>query len=250
MSGVLFYAILSIFLVSVVSLIGIFTLSIKVERLKNFLSLFVSFSAGALFGDAFIHLLPEAVESAGGFTLSVSLCAVSGVAIWFLIEKVVHWHHCHNITCKEGVGTFAIMNLYGDVVHNMIDGLIIGASYTVSIPLGIATTVAVFLHEIPQEISDFGVLMHGGFSRKKALFYNFLTALSAFVGLVFVLVFSAYIDGFNAFVIPFAAGAFIYVAGADLIPELHKEVNVKKSIIQFIFFVVGVGVMVALLNFG
>jgi len=131
MSEVLFYAILSIFLVSVVSLIGIFTLSIKVERLKNFLSLFVSFSAGTLFGDAFIHLLPEAVESAGGFTLSVSLYAVSGVAIWFLIEKVVHWHHCHNITCKEGIGTFAIMNLYGDVVHNMIDGLIIGASYTV-----------------------------------------------------------------------------------------------------------------------
>jgi len=106
------------------------------------------------------------------------------------------------------------------------------------------------LHEIPQEISDFGVLIHGGFSRKKALFFNFLTALSAFVGLVFVLVFSTYVDGFNAFVIPFAAGAFIYVAGADLIPELHKEVNVKKSIIQFIFFVVGVGVMVALLNFG
>ena len=243
MSEVLFYAILSIFLVSVVSLIGIFTLSIKVERLKNFLSLFVSFSAGTLFGDAFIHLLPEAVESAGGFTLSVSLYAVSGVAIWFLIEKVVHWHHCHNITCKEGIGTFAIMNLYGDVVHNMIDGLIIGASYTVSIPLGLATTVAVFLHEIPQEISDFGVLIHGGFSRKKALFFNFLTALSAFVGLVFVLVFSTYVDGFNAFVIPFAAGAFIYVAGADLIPELHKEVNVKKSIIQFIFFVVGVGVL-------
>ncbi|MCF6276726.1 MAG: ZIP family metal transporter [Candidatus Magasanikbacteria bacterium] len=249
MSEVWLYSILSVFIVSIVSLAGLFTLAIKMERLKKILSYFVSFSAGTLFGDAFIHLLPEAVESYG-FGLDISLYLLSGVALWFLIEKIVHWHHCHNPTCSEGVDTFAVMNLFGDTIHNIIDGVIIGASYLVSIPLGIATTFAVFLHEIPQEISDFGVLVKGGFSKKKALFYNFLTALASFIGLIFALVMGSRVEGFMVFVIPFAAGAFIYIAGADLIPELHKEVRIKRSIMQFIFFVAGIGVMVALLKFG
>ena len=205
----------------------------------------VSFSAGALFGNAFIHLLPEAIEEAG-FGLNVSLYLMFGIIFSFVIEKFIHWRHCH-ITSEEHVHPFAMMNLFGDGVHNFIDGLIIGASYLASIPVGIATTIAVILHELPQEIGDFGVLLHGGFSKGKALFFNFITALTAVFGAVIALVISSFVENITTFLVPFAAGTFIYIAGSDLIPELHKEVEVKKSLLQFVAIVLGVLVMMLLL---
>lgn len=243
------YGIVSIIIVSLISLIGIVTFSIKVEKLKNVLIYFISFSAGALLGDAFIHLLPEIVKETG-FTLQISLYVLTGIAVSFIIEKVIHWRHCHMPVTKEHKHPVAIMNLVGDFVHNFIDGLIIGASYLVSIPVGIATTIAVILHEIPQEIADFGVLVHGGFSKGKALFMNFLTSLSAAMGLVLALALGPLIEGSIIFLIPFTVGTFIYIAGADLIPELHKETKISKSLIQFAFFVFGVLVMVAMLALG
>ena len=207
----------------------------------------ISFSAGAMFGDAFLHLLPETVE-AHGFELNISISILTGIVIFFLIEKVIHWRHCHMPITDNHVHHFALMNLVGDGVHNFIDGLIIGASYLISIPVGIATTIAVMLHEIPQEIADFGVLIHGGFSKAKALLINFLTALVSLLGAITALILNNYIEGMNMYFIPFAAGGFIYIAGADLIPELHKEVKIRRSLLQLCAFVCGIGIMFLLLG--
>ena len=240
------YAISSVLLISLIAFIGLFTLSLKEKTLNKVLIYLVSFSAGALIGDAFIHLLPEIVKTAG-FTLSISLWVLAGIVIMFILEKFIHWHHCHTHDHKHHkIEPFAIMNLIGDAIHNFIDGLIIGASYLISIQVGIATTIAVALHEIPQEISDFGVLMHGGFSRSKALFFNFISALTAVFGVIISLTASLYIVGIEQILIPIAAGQFIYIAAADLIPELHKETNTKKSILQLIWFILGIYVMILL----
>ena len=244
-----YYSLASVLIVSLISLIGVFTLSVNIAKIKKFLMLMVSFSAGALFGDAFIHLLPEAVKDSG-FGIMVSLSVLSGILLSFTFEKIINLRHTHIPLNEEHVHPFALMNLFGDAIHNFIDGLLIGASYLVSIPVGLATTMAVIFHEIPQEIGDFGVLIHGGFSVKKALIYNFLVALTAILGAVVALFISTKIEHMTAFLIPFAAGAFIYIAGSDLIPELHKEKELTKSVLQFMTFVSGIGVMVLLLRLG
>jgi len=245
MTNVWFYSIISIIIVSLVSFIGLLTFPIKEDKLKNILTYLVSFSAGALFGDAFIHLIPETVTKYS-FTLRISLYIILGIAISFVVEKIIHWRHCHHNNKKEKIHPFAIMNLFGDIIHNFIDGLIVGASYLVTIPVGIATTLAVIFHEIPQEIGDFGVLLKGGFSRSKALLFNFLTALTAIFGTIIALLISSYIENITLFLIPFAAGGFIYIAGSDFIPELHKEVKASKSLVQFVTFVLGIGIMIVL----
>lgn len=246
MFSVVTYTLVSVFLISLISFIGIFTLSVKVDKLRKILIYLISFSTGALFGDAFLHLLPEVVE-AHGFTLQVSLSVLAGLLIFFILEKFVHWQHCHMPIEKGHVHSFAYMNLFGDALHNFIDGIIIAASYLVSIPVGIATTLAVILHEIPQEIGDFGVLLHGGFSRGKALALNFITALFAVVGALLALWLTTAISNVESILVPIAVGGFIYIAGSDLIPELHKETNVWKSLLQLAAFILGVGVMVLLL---
>ena len=248
MSGVVLYSLASVVLVSMVSFIGVLTLSLKTERLQGLLLYLVSFSAGALFGDAFLHLLPEAAEA--GFGLMLSLSVLTGISVFFVIEKIIHWRHCHIPPSHDHVHPFVWVNLFGDAVHNFIDGLIIGASYLASIPVGVATTIAVVLHEIPQEIGDFSILLHGGFPRRRALTANFLTALTALIGLAVALSLSALLTDITAFLIPFAAGGFIYIAGSDLIPELHKERSTTGSFWQLITFLFGIGIMMALLGAG
>lgn len=244
MLSIWLYSLVSVLFVSLVSLAGLITLSIRAEKLKQVLIYLVSFSAGALFGDAFLHLLPEMIES--GFTISSSLSILAGILIFFILEKVVCWQHCHLPITKTHVHNFAYMNLLGDALHNFIDGLIIAASYLISIPTGIATTLAVIFHEIPQEIGDFGVLLHGGFSKIKALALNFITALSAVIGVIAGLLFSS-MQGTTSFIVGTAIGGFIYIAGSDLIPELHKHSGLRKSIIQIISFILGIVIMIALL---
>lgn len=246
MANIWAYSLVSVFIVSLMSFIGVLTLSIKSENLKKILLYLVSFSAGALFGDAFIHLLPEIVEETG-FGINISLYLMFGIGTSFIIEKFVQWRHCHIPNSKGHAHPFAMMNLFGDAVHNFIDGVIIGASYLVSIPVGIATTIAVVLHELPQEMGDFGILLYGGFSKAKALLFNFITALTAIFGAVVSLLISSYVENITAFLIPFAAGTFIYIAGSDLIPELHKEVSPKKSALQLVAIILGVLVMLSLL---
>ena len=240
------YSLSSVFVISLISLIGVFTLKIKQDKLKTILIYLISFSAGALFGDAFIHLLPELIEEQG-FTIISALSILFGILIFFILEKFVHWQHCHMPISSHHVHPFAYMNLVGDALHNFIDGLVIAASYLVSIPVGLATTSAVLLHEIPQEIGDFGVMLHGGLSRTKALILNFLTALTAVLGVIIGLVLNNFIENIQMFILSIAIGGFIYIAGSDLIPELHKETDIKRSIIQIITFILGVLIMLSLL---
>ena len=240
------YALGSVFIVSLIAFVGILTLSIRKDTLGKILLYLVSFSAGALFGGAFIHLLPEAVAEFG-FGLSMSLSLAGGIVLFFILEKFIHWRHCHIPTSEDHPHPFAYMNLVGDGVHNFIDGLVIGGAYLLSIPVGIATTIAVILHEIPQEIGDFGVLVYGGFSTKKALLMNFATALTAIFGAIVALIVSGYVENLAMYLIPFTAGGFVYIAGSDLIPELHKECEPKKSAVQLMFLLLGIFVMLGVL---
>src|SRR3989344_1591523 len=242
------YSIISVVIISLLSFIGIFTLGIKINQLNKILLYLVSFAAGALLGDVFFHLMPEISEEIG-FTIKVSLYILAGIGVSFIVEKIVRWRHCHvhEAAHQHKVHPFAVMNLFGDSVHNFIDGMIIAAGYLTSVPVGIATTLAVFLHEIPQEIGDFAILLHGGFSKTKALFYNFITALTAVLGAIIVLLLNQKIAGLSVFFNAFAVGGFIYIAGADLIPEMHKEVSARKSLMQFMCLVLGVAVMAVLL---
>lgn len=232
---------ISTFIISLISFIGIFTLALKEKLLDKIILLLVSLSAGALMGGAFLHLLPESVELREG--LDVFLFVLVGFALFFLIEKVLHWRHCHKGECK--VHTFTYMNLIGDSIHNFIDGLIMATSFVISIPLGMTTTMAIALHEIPQEIGDFGVLIYGGFTKKKALVLNFLTALTAVLGGLIGFFISNMVENVKLFILPFAAGGFLYIAASDLIPEIRKETSLKKSMICFGIFILGIFIMYA-----
>ncbi len=258
MASVWIWTLGSVVIVSLISLIGIAALAMRRSLLHRILLLLVSFSAGALLGDAFIHLLGEHIEEFG-FEPSAALLVILGMIIFFVLEKFVHWHHCHSLEyhhadeahkghhARPHIAAFGITNLVGDGLHNFIDGLVIAASYLVSVPVGIATTIAVVLHEIPQEIGDFGVLIHAGLDRFKALLLNFATALTAVLGAILGLILAGSFEAFTKLVIPVTAGSFIYIATADLIPELHKEVDAKKSFLQLLGVLAGIGMMLALL---
>lgn len=234
--------ILSVFVVSLVSFVGILFLVLKKQLLQKLVFFLISFAAGSLLGGAFIHLLPEAIKELGvGFNFSFSVLA--GILFFFVLEKFIFWRHCHIPTSKEHPHPLVFMNLIGDAFHNFIDGVIIAAGFLVSFPLGIATSLAVVLHEIPQEIGDFGVLVYGGFSKKKALFFNFLSALAAVLGAVLTLILGSRFIGVIPLVISFTAGGFIYIASSDLIPELKKENNISKSALQFLGLLLGIILM-------
>ncbi|MDP3699101.1 MAG: ZIP family metal transporter [Nanoarchaeota archaeon] len=248
------YTLLSVIIVSLVSLLGAIYLVLSEKKLHKFLLLLVGLSAGTLMGGAFLHLLPEAVEERG-FTLAVSFSALGGVLIFFLLEKLIHAHHCETMPDQHAYlhhqphmhvhksQHIGILTLCGDGLHNLLDGLVIAGAYFVSVPAGVATTIAVVLHEVPQEIADFGVLLYAGFSKWKALFYNFLSAATAILGAVIGLILGARSEAFVLFVLPFAAGGFMYIAGSNLIPELHKECGWKESILHLLAFVVGIALM-------
>ncbi len=262
MLSVWFYATLSILVISLASFVGVFTMGINSVKMKKILIYFISFSAGALFGDAFIHLFPEIIDT-WGFSLEISAYLLVGILIFFILEKIVHFqqYHCHGDECcenelvqsphksknKKHVHSFAFMSLIGSSMHNFIDGTIIAASYLVNFQLGLATSIAVFLHEIPHELGDFSILVHGGFSKGRALFLNFISALVSLLGAIFTFLLSSYIPNLQMILVPIATGGFIYVAGSDLIPELHKVGGLKTSIIQVLTFILGILVMASML---
>ncbi len=239
MAHVLLYSLIAAGIVSLLAFLGIVTLAIKDKLLKKLLLILVSFSAGALIGGAFLHLIPEALESST--PLKTFIIVIVGISAFFLMERFLYWHHCHEGKCD--VHMFTYLNIIGDGIHNFVDGLIIVSTFAVNIPLGIATTLAIALHEIPQEIGDFAVLVYGGFSKLKALMWNFISAVTALIGVIVGYFLITKIDGFTPFLLPFAAGGFIYIAMSDLIPELHKELSLKKSMLNFLFFAIGIVLM-------
>ena len=240
------YSLTSVVLVSAISLVGILSLLLRGDKSKKIAILLVSFAVGGLFGDAFIHLLPEAFEQSGT-GLTTPLYIMLGLLIFFVLEKFLRWRHCHISVSEEHLHPVVTMNLVGDGVHNLIDGMIIGATYIVSIPIGITTTLAIVLHEIPQEMGDFGILIHGGLSIKKALIFNGLSALIAILGTILSLVIGPHIQDYAISLLPITAGGFIYIAGSDLIPELQHDVKVTTSLWQFALIVLGIGIMALLI---
>ncbi|MDP3041459.1 MAG: ZIP family metal transporter [Candidatus Omnitrophota bacterium] len=241
---VLFWILASTFLVSLISLVGILTLAIKDNLLQKALFCLIGFSAGALIGSAFLHILPECLENNKSTTVFSYL--ILGIIIFFIMERFLHWRHCHEEgACKTHAFTY--LTLVGDGFHNFIDGMVIAASFMVSFQLGLVTTLAIILHEIPQELSDFAILVYGGFTKKKALLFNFASALMAMIGALAGYFINDYIQGFSNFILPLTAGGFIYIATSDLIPELHKENDLKRSMAAFSAFLLGI-VFMALAN--
>jgi zinc and cadmium transporter len=243
--SVLSYTIISVLIISSISMIGLITLSLSNRILDKLITYLVSFATGTLFGGALIHLLPQAYASNMN-SLYVSLWTITGLSIFFIMEKFFRWRHCHHPTTKEHLHPIVPMNIFGDTIHNFIDGVLIAISFTASIPLGIATSVAVLFHEIPQEISDFSILIKGGLSVKKALLVNVLGASVSLVGALIALQMGKNINGFTNALIPFTAGGFIYIAGSDLIPELHHDTEISKSLMQLIMLIFGVVIMTLL----
>lgn len=196
----------------------------------------MSFAVGSLLGGSFFHLLPESMEAKEP---SIFTYVLSGIAFFFIIEKFLHWRHCHKGQCDAH--TFTYLNLIGDSAHNFIDGMIIAASFVADARLGIATTLAVAVHEIPQEIGDFAILVYGGFSRLKALACNLLSAVAAIAGAVIAYLSFERMEGLKDILIPFTGGGFIYIALVDLIPELHKQRKGKKLLVQAVM--IGLGIL-------
>src|SRR3990167_8844632 len=241
------YTLISVLLISLISFAGVFALVLKRDLLNKSIFVLVSLAVGALLGDVFVHIIPEIYEGAAHPTM-ISLTFIGGILMFFILEKVMHWHHHHNSDhAEENLLHVGRMVLVSDGVHNFIDGLMVAAAYLVSIEVGVATTIAVILHEIPQEMGNLGVLIHAGYTKAKALWFNFLSALTAVAGAVIALVLGSITEQFALWLLPLTAGSFIYIALSDLIPELQKNREISQGAIQVIAISIGVLSMAALL---
>lgn len=231
---VLVQIIVATFVISLISLVGVLTILFKAGWLNKALLILVALSSGALLGGAFLHLLPEAITEAGA-GLDIFLCLLLGFCFFFILEQFLHWRHQHNTTINS-VKPFSLLILISDGFHNFIDGLVIAASFLVSFPIGFATTMAIALHEIPQELGDFGVLIYGGFSKSRALAFNYISVLTAIAGGIIGYFASLLIDNYFIYLLPFAVGNFIYIAAADLISEIKNPVSFRRSMMHFRVF--------------
>jgi len=227
--------------VSLLSLVGIALFIFGKKKIDDCLFFLVSIAAGTLLGAALFDILPESVEI---LDVHAALEFVFvGIMAAFCLEKLIHWHHHHAGREKEHHKPLGTLTLLGDGLHNFFDGVAIAAAFMVNVPLGITTTIAIALHEIPQEIGDYGLLLYSGFSRTKALAFNLLSALTAVAGGVLFYFFSGISEHLEGFALAFTAGMFIYIAAADLLPELHKEKSAKKSALQLLLLAAGAGII-------
>lgn len=250
MSNPVLLTLLSVIGVSLVSLVGVALAGLSTKLLQKGLFYLVSFSTGAILGDVLLHMLPELAED-GNLAAAMPI-VLGGIVFSFVIEKVIHWHHCHVLPGEaddhhEHLHPVGYLSLIGDAIHNIVDGVLIAGSYLVSVEVGVATTVAVALHEIPQEMSDFVLLIHSGFSRKSAILWNLVSAITAILGAVLVLLARGTIIDLTAYLLPFAAGNLLYIAGSDLIPELHKHTKLREGLVQLLMMVTGMVCMYAML---
>lgn len=240
----LIYIIGATLAVSLISLVGILLLPAGSRR-HQWVYHLVGFATGALLAFAFFDLLPEALESGveGGIILKVAL---GGIVLFFVIEQIIHYHHCRCHTAGVSKTHLIVNNLAGDAIHNFIDGTIIAGAFLVSAPLGIGATIAVALHEIPQEVADFSILVYAGMSRKRALAFNLMSAATAVLGGITVFVLADRVAALVPLLLAVAAGNFIYLAMADLIPELHEEREPRRIWWQLVAVGVGIGLVYVL----
>jgi zinc and cadmium transporter len=235
--------IIATLIISALSLIGAVTLVFKEKVLKKITTALVAFSAGALIGGAILHLLPEALEKSDD-TMGVMFWLLLGFIIFFVLEQFIHWHHCHRMP-SEHKHPVTYLILISDSIHNFLDGLTVGAAFLVNPGLGFAASLAVAAHEIPQELGDFGILIHGGWKKNKALLFNFLSGLTMVAGGLVVWLLARDIE--ITFLLPFAAGNFIYIAASDLLPEIKHCDLWKSNLAHFFAFLAGIALMYGLL---
>ncbi|MFH0861812.1 MAG: ZIP family metal transporter [Candidatus Altiarchaeota archaeon] len=237
---VLLSILLSVALISGLSLVGVFSLSIGRKNLHELLSLFLAFASGTMLATAFVHMIPEAFHEAGEDAAKYVLL---GLIVFFFLERFIHWHHCGKEECH--IKPAAYLSIIGDAVHNFFDGAIIASAYLADVRLGLVTTAAIAMHEIPQEFGDFTVLMHSGMKVRKALTYNFISALTAFLGAIIGYVALSQVETLIPYAIAISAGGLIYVSTADLIPELHKEKRRTMLVAQTVALLLGLFIIAA-----
>jgi zinc and cadmium transporter len=219
-----------------VAMVGAFALLLPRRWLDGLMLPLVAMAAGSLLGGAFFHMIPAAARRSED-PVAVSLWVVAGFTVFLLLEQYLHWHHCHRASapCREPMGTLILV---GDGLHNFLGGLAVAGAFLVDIRLGITTWLAAAAHEVPQELGDFAVLLHAGWSRGRALVLNALSASTFLAGGV-----AAYAASFGTdvdFLLPFAAGNFLYIAASDLVPEVNRHHDPLRSAVHFACFVLGV----------
>jgi zinc and cadmium transporter len=267
---------LMIIVIGSLSLIGAFMISIREKTLDKILFILIAFATGTILASALFDLIPESlhhleelnVEDAAITESSLFIFVIFGFVMFFIIERFIYWFHGHahekddQLVCYAGIDdgggmsinrgnkikSFALLNLIGDGLHNFLDGVIIMVAFMSGTRNGIIVTLAVLFHEFPQEIGDFGILIYGGFSKKKALFFNFLSGMVALLGGLLAFVLSDVLELFNFFFLAFSGGGFLYIASAELMPELLKQEDLKKSIIQALIFVSGLLLIMSLVT--
>ncbi len=233
-------SLLSVGFVSLLSLLGAAFIVLQERTIAKIITYSLALSSGVLLGSTFFELLPESTELNPG---SAYVYTLAGFVTFFCIEKLIHWHHHVEGRHVHEEKPLAYLTLIGDAIHNFADGAVIAASFMVSVPLGITTTLAVIAHEIPHELSDFLILIHGGFGYRKALAYNFLSATTAIAGTVLVYTVSAGFAEFERYLVPFAAGNFLYIAATDLVPELLSNRDGKTSVVQIALLIAGIALI-------
>jgi len=267
---------LMIFVIGCLSLSGLFLISLKEKTLDNILFILVAFATGSILATALFDLIPESLHhleelNAGGAGITKEFLFINvifGFVIFFILERFIYWFHGHaheyenKLVCYDELNessskilekggkikSFALLNLIGDGLHNFLDGIIIMVAFLSDPATGVIITLAVAFHEIPQEIGDFGILIYGGFTKKKALIFNFLSGMIALIGGIIALIFSNTVALFNLFFLAFSGGGFLYIASTELMPELIKEKNLKKSIIQVLIFICGLLLIIVLVT--
>lgn len=243
--GILSYIIIFTLIGSVISLIGGVLLLIKEKFALKISHFLTSFAAGALLSTAFFDLLPEASQHMEelGVEVNIPLWTLLGILTFFLMERFIHHHHDHKSHTQEDKKSIIPLVIIGDTVHNFTDGVAIAATFLVSVPLGMVTSLAVAAHEIPQEIGDFGLMLHKGMARKKVLLINFYSSLSAMVGAILTFIYQDRLEGFLPVVLAVTSGFFIYIALANLVPEIHNRDNQKIAFWETVMLLVGVVVV-------
>lgn len=267
-----------IFVIGCTSLVGVFFLSVNESKLDKILFYLLAFATGTILATAIFDLIPESIHGfdellAEGHVVEddmflIFVFIMLGFVTFFVLERFIYWFHghaheeekekfvCHDTFGKEveierekgGKSTIALLNLIGDGLHNLLDGIIIMVSFLQNVGLGIVVTMAVFIHEFPQEIGDFGILLYGGLGKKKALLANFASAMVAMLGGLLALILSGFVASFNTSFLGFSAGGFIYIGGVELMPELLKEKNLKRSILQACVFFTGIATVFLMLR--
>ena len=219
---------------SLVGLVGIFSFWVREKFMNSIIRTLVAFSAGALLGGAFFHLLAESLEKIDA-TLSLGIVLI-GFLVFFVLEGYLHWHHCEG---KCEIHPYTYLMIIGDSIHNILDGLVIAGTFLVNVHLGLITTVIIIAHEVPQELGAFAVLVSGGIKRSKAILYSYMAQCTCILGGILGFMFMTKIQMFATYIVPFAAGSFIYIAAADLIPSMH-EAEGSQKIFPFIWLCIGI----------